>query len=294
MTTASKQVKRIRFIVTGDLERKAIVASLSAQFPKVASDSTPVEWLRPQKTPAATTHRLIASQPPSGVLAEVAEGEDGTPADLVIAVDDLELNNFDQPAIVCRHFSLALEGEIERRALSQAAEERLRNRIRARCSFHLLCPMVEAYFFGEYESLTRAGCAPDVHPLLRDENVEAFNCQDPTWLPTCALANERKHRDANQPMPWWREERHAKRYLEHLVAQNGGFYEEVHGGSAAFRTLDWPRVPSGPEAVAFIRAMFEDIADFLGVTSPLGPLPAPSLTYPDRRVDRTQLLLRNG
>lgn len=77
-------MKRIRFVVTGDLERKAIASSISAQFPAVANDGAPVEWLRPQMTPAATTHRLIASQPPSGpmralarkVLAEVAEFED--------------------------------------------------------------------------------------------------------------------------------------------------------------------------------------------------------------------------
>ena len=85
-------VKRIRFVVTGDLERKAIAASISALFPQTASDGKPVEWLRAQKVPAATTHRLTTSGPPSGtmkalarrVIAEAAEGEDGSPADLVI------------------------------------------------------------------------------------------------------------------------------------------------------------------------------------------------------------------
>lgn len=294
-------VKRIRFVVTGDLERKAMAPSISRQFPETTSDDIPVMWLRPQMVPAATTHRLVALQPPSGpmtalarrVLAELEEGEDGTPADLILAVDDLELHNFDQAAIVCDHFGRAMECQIERRQLSQAAEERLRIRIRERCSFHLLCPMVEAYFFGESDALKRAGCAPDVQPLLGSEDVEAFNCRDPAWLPTCARENEHKSRLPGQPMAWWREERHAKHYLEHLVGNNGGFYEEVLGGNAAFKVLDWPSVPAGPESVSFIRAMFEDIADFFGVANPLGPIQTVSLTYPHRRVDRTKLLLRN-
>jgi hypothetical protein len=150
-------VKRIRFVVTGDLERKAMAPSISGQFPETTSDGIPVTWLRPQMVPGATTHRLVALQRPSGpmnalarrVLAEVAEGEDGTPADLIIAIDDLELHNLDQASIVSDHFRRAMDCQIERRQLSQAAEERLRVRIRERCRFHLLCPMVEAYFFGD-------------------------------------------------------------------------------------------------------------------------------------------------
>jgi regulator of protease activity HflC (stomatin/prohibitin superfamily) len=130
-------VKWIRFVVTGDLERKAIAASISARFPQMASDGNPVAWLRAQKVPAATTHRLTASAAPSGtmkalarrVIAEAAAGEDGNPADLVIAVDDLELHNIDQPEVVCDHFQRAMELEIEGRKLSQSAEQRLRTHI---------------------------------------------------------------------------------------------------------------------------------------------------------------------
>jgi len=71
-TSVGDTVKRIRFVVTGDLERKAIAASISALFPQTASDGTPVEWLRAQKVPAATTHRLTTSGPPSGTLKALA------------------------------------------------------------------------------------------------------------------------------------------------------------------------------------------------------------------------------
>jgi hypothetical protein len=75
--------------VTGDLERKAIATSISALFPRTASDGNPVEWLPAQKVAAATTHRLTPSGPSSGTMkalarrdiAEAAEGEDGSPAD---------------------------------------------------------------------------------------------------------------------------------------------------------------------------------------------------------------------
>ena len=293
-------VKRIRFVVTGDLERKAIAGSISARFPPTDGDGNPVAWLRAQKVPAATTHRLAASAAPSGtmkalarrVIAEAAEGEDGSPADLIIAVDDLELHNIDQPAVVCDHFQRAMEIEIEDRKLSQAAEQRLRKNIRERCSFHLLCPMVEAYFFGEPEALTRAGCAPGVELLLVKEDLEDFECRDPLWLPNCTAENQRKIQPPN-PMPWWREERHPKHYLEHLVARNGGFYDEVLGGNEALKVLDWHRVASGAQSVSFARALFEDVADFFGVANPLGQGEPASLTYPERKVDRSTLLLRN-
>jgi hypothetical protein len=39
--------------------------------------------------------------------------------------------------------------------------------------------------------------------------------------------------------------------------------------------------------------LFEDVADFFGVANPLGQGEPASLTYPERKVDRSTLLLRN-
>lgn len=291
---------RIRFIVTGDLERAAMVSSVSRWFARETAADEAIEWLPPRKVNAATSHRLTASKAPShpmrtlarAAIAEACEGKHGEPADLVVVVDDVELHNLDQPAVLCAHFRAAVEAEIIARQLSATAEQRLRDRVRARCSFHLLCPMVEGYLFGETAALVRAGCAADIEPKRAQPDIEAFESCDERWRPEWEAENARKAAPPD-PMPWWREQCHAKHYLEHLVARGGGFYDETIGGAQAFAALDWPRVPAHPTAAAFARAMFEDISDAIGCPNPLGAGGMSSLTYPARSVNRMSLLLRN-
>lgn len=226
------------------------------------------------------------------LVAEVWLGEDGTPADMVVVIDDLELNNIDQPATVCAHFCEAVERDIARRNLDKATESSLRACLRERGSFHLMSPMIEGYLFGEFAALVRAGCAPDVEPLLLNLDVEAFEAQDPAWQPECEAVNAIMHGSH----PWWREERHAKHYLTHLIERNGKLYRETREGVAAMSALNWPGVPAEASSVGLMRALFEDLADFFGVFSPLGPGQASPLTYVGQRItrkERASLLLRN-
>lgn len=226
------------------------------------------------------------------MVVEATKGKDGRPPDLVVVIDDVELHNLDQPDRVCATFRAAVEMEIDRRALGSVAEERLREQLRRRCSFHLLCPMVESYLFGETAALVRAGCADGIEPKLVSADVEAFESCDETWRPEWEAENASKASPPH-PMPWWREQCHAKHYLEHLVARNGGFYDETAGGVAAFEALDWPRVAARPPAIPFARALFEDIGEAIGAPAPFAPGGASSLTHPDRKTDRATLLLRN-
>src|SRR5689334_20565086 len=72
--------------------------------------------------------------------------------------------------------------------------------VRERCSFHLLSPMIEVYFFGEPAALTRAGArrAAKLDPAERD--LEDFATDDPDFLspadgkhPVWATANRARH-----------------------------------------------------------------------------------------------------
>ena len=299
-TIVGDPLKRIRFVVTGDLERAAIVASISRWFPAETHEGEPVEWLRPRKVHPATTYRLRTGESPRdpmsnfarAVVAEAWDGADGTPSDLVVAVDDVELHNFDQPHLIGEQFRAALEGEIMRYVASDAALKRMRERVRMRCAFHLISPMVEAYLFGERAALLRAGCATSVEPRLARMDVEAFESVDPAWNAHCATTDARQSQLPHGHF-WWREARHAKHYLEHLVALDDGNYDEVSGGVAAFEALAWATVPADGDAVPFARALFEDLSDFFGVTNPLGTGALSPLTYPERRVRRETLALRN-
>lgn len=293
---------RIQLIVTGDMERRALAPSLRAQFPPVAPNGCAVDWLEPRKLSATTTHRLRAGQPPSSpmlglakaVVVEALRGATGQPADLVLAVDDLELHNVDQPDVVCDHFRRAVITALAQHTAGWLTgdQQAARNTVRARCSFHLLSPMVEAVLFGEHAALVRAGCHPAAVPQLRSTDWEDFWCTDPAFLPRCATENAKKA-GPPQPMPWWREERHAKHYLDHLIDLNNGFYDETQQGARALVSLDWPSVPKAPADCPLVRAMFEDLADFFGVHSPLGPGTRSPHTYSGPPSPGSTQLLRN-
>jgi hypothetical protein len=291
---------RIRLVVTGDLEGAAMVASLRRMFGGRTSTNDEVQWLRPRMTAGATTHRLRPDAPPSrpmqalarAMVAEALDGADGTPADLVIVIDDLELHNVDQPELVCAHFRAAVELVLAARQLSLVAERRARGRLRERCAFHLLSPMVESYLFGDSAALQRAGCPLGVAPQLRSADYEDFWSTDPSWAPHIRAVHARQH--APPPSaPWWQEERHAKHYLEHLVSGGGRLYEETQSGADAFAALDWPKLPTNPTHLPLLRALFDDLGDFFGVVTPLPPGGPSPHTYPPRTVSREKLLLRN-
>lgn len=298
----SKASRRIKLVVTGDLEAKVLAASLRRQFPSSCVDGVPVSWQTPRKVHGATTHRLRPGAPPSNpmrtlakaVLAEALIGDGGRPADLVVAIDDLELHNVDQPDAVCAAFRAAMAEEAPRFLRDRSAHEQAEARglIRSRCSFHLVSPMIESYFFGETDALLRVGCGRGVTPLVRSSDWEDFWVTDPAFVARCEAENEKK---AAPPLAnnWWREERHAKHYLESLVAQAGRFYEETAGGAEALSTLDWPFVPREAVDCPLIRALFADLADFFGVHSPLGEGTQSPHTYSGLPGPRSSRLLRN-
>jgi len=161
-----------------------------------------------------------------------------------------------------------------------------------RSSFHLLKPMTEAYFYAERTVLQRAGVNDRVTVHRVGSDVEEFETDDPDFLPQAQRCNE-EHRFL-YGCPWWREEKHPERYLEFLCWQSSGrHYRKMGGGVKALHDLDWAATASLPEVVPFARALFEDIADFLGVPSPLGHGLVSPLTYPSRDQRGDSLVMRN-
>lgn len=292
-------MKRVQLIVTGDMERAALRPSLRRAFPACTAEGEDLEWQPPVKVPAMTSTRLppLCEGPPRWMVRVVAAAlaalrrREPEPADLVVIVDDLELVNWDQPEVVCGHVRLAVERVIQDLQASQPAELRLRELLRGGCSFHLLTPMAEAPLFADPAALQRAGCAPGVRPALRAQDVEAFWSEDldPGWQALCARENAAKG-DLGLP---WREERHAKHYLEHLVGRTGRLYEETVGGQLALERLEWRLVGGTLGPASLLGALFEDLADFVGVPNPLGVRGCSPYTWPPRTTRREQRVLRN-
>lgn len=290
----------VRLIVTGDLEKKALGGSLERVLrgagaevtfqPRLvagaAMTSNPLgdpEGSAPTPTPVrrmanALVTETLDPRTPQGDL-----------PDLVVGIDDLELANRDRPLVVLGWVRRAVEEVLVQRYSSLETRERARRSLRARCSFHLLVPLVEAYFFGERAALRRAGVAEATPVHRRGADVECFVTDDPAFMPGVAKSNAQK---ASFGEAWWDEARHPKRYLEFLIAQERGeLYREVMGGAEALTTLDWSGVVCGGGAYA--RSLFEDLADALSLPNPLGAgLTSPD-TYPSKSVRRESLTLRN-
>ncbi|HMV67184.1 MAG TPA: hypothetical protein PKA64_10065 [Myxococcota bacterium] len=258
----------IQLIVTGEAELRSLHDSLRRAWPS-ARRGDPVVWRDPIKVGEPARSRLHALTPGAApdvhmskaanmlaqtVLHGVRLGEDA--ADLVLLVGDVELNNLDQRPRIAEHMRAALDRETSRPGASEALPGALRDR----CSYHLLCPMMDALLFGDDDALTRAGVPAHTPLHLADPDVERFEARHPTW---------------NTP-----DRRHAKKYLQFLAGRTtrGGYTVQRAGDALAH--LNWPGVPAHPTATALLRSMFHDLASWFEVQSPLGPGPGEPTTWP--------------
>ncbi len=302
----------ILLIVTGDLEKQSAVQSLRRHFPTHDTNNQPIIWLTPHKEDGTTSQRLVNSGEITSPMCRLAtamiaslEGHRANEPipDLIIALDDLELDNTDQAPVVTDHLRRAIEPTLTdpKAARSLEEQERLRRELQNKCSFHFLNPMVEAYFFGDPQSLIHAGVSPQIHPQLANANVEDFLTNDPNpiWQNKCVSENNKQLALGHT---WWQMERHPKDYLTHLITrtQRSTGYRPTRDGKAAFENLDW-RAPTliNPQATLFARSLFEDLCDWFEdrcgsrPQNPLGPGATAPETYPPRSVNRAALLLRN-
>jgi hypothetical protein len=253
----------IALITTGECEHRALGASLQRAF-----EGAELAFVQPfqRPVPSITSNHLGYPGPEAGgtqvdklVASMIATLEQRRDApDFVFAIDDLEL-----PNIATAHHVTQLVSDAFRRALGATPTHQRLARVRERCSFHLLCPMLEAYFFGEPAALQRAGGG---RPAKLDptHHLEDFLAVDPEFM---APVEVREH-------PWRRPDRarHPKRYLSFLVDLDDTervCYKESRDGVRALSTLDWTQVFAyQPPGIAFAHALFDDLADALGVENP--------------------------
>lgn len=288
----------VRLVVTGDLERHALGPSITRIFaatsPHLAIDvAHKLNELTTTRLPDPSNKAIRTPTPvtrmANALVTEALHCPRGNAADMVLGVADLELANADQPEAVLAWIRRAVLEEIDRKYPSMDAASRARERVRARCSFHLFVPLVEAYFFGERAALTRAGIPEAATIYRRGDDVENFETDDPEFLPVCRVRNAEK---ASHDWGWWREERHPKRYIDFLVGRAGGAYSDAMG-ARALATLDWPAAGALPTATRFARSLFEDLASLLETANPLGPGDTHEGTSPARRTRSEERVLRN-
>lgn len=275
--------KHIKLIVTGDSEKASLHQSLKNCFPTHTVNGDLVIWDVPRKINGATSHRLAQGVAPStpmkvmvdAMFSEILAGKkpNGSPPDFVIVIDDVELGNVGQEHVVVESFLTAVNAKLAQlQGLHSAAQfNSIQNRIRTCCSFHLLCPMVEAYFFANSNTLNVGGVAAGIKPMLvHPTDVEQFDASpDPhsEWRAACISKNaEQKERT-----PWWKTERHPKHYLTHLLSvSKAPAYHETTLGASMIEAIYWPTVATTPTDSPIISALLEDIWDWYGHHPPAG------------------------
>ncbi|WP_143177547.1 hypothetical protein [Cystobacter ferrugineus] len=269
----------MQLVVTGEMERIALVASLRHAFPEEE-----LEFLPTQKVQDFTSNRLgshpgrvpgLKTRAREMAQAIVSAFEPGrflkVIPNLVLAVDDLELVNVDQPHVVTAYLVREIELTLKDRNLLPADETRVREHLRHRASFHLFVPMPEAYFYAEPAALTRAGAKAASRFDVAQYDTEAFAVDDPDyrqWL-------QKKAPNAVEP------HRHPKQYLRYLCDPNASSeraYRETKEGAQALESLAWSKVTAREERESYVRALLEDFADGIGASwrspGPVAPLTA--------------------
>lgn len=300
--------KHIKLIVTGDSEKVSLHQSLKSCFPTHTVNGDLVIWDVPRKVHGATSSRLVQGLAPStpmkdmvnAMFSEILAGKkpNGSPPDFVIVIDDVELGNVGREHVVVDSFLTAVNAKlVQLQGLHSAAQfNSIQNRIRTCCSFHLLCPMVEAYFFSAPNTLTHGGVAAAINPrLVHPTDVEQFDASpdpDPAWQATCISKN------ATQIalMPWWRTERHPKHYLTHLLSvSKAPAYHETTLGASMIEATHWPTVAKNQTDSPIISALLEDIWDWYGIFPPAGQCVGTSsnVVYRVGTTPPLQLILRN-
>jgi len=288
---------RVQLITTGVMEERALGKSLRRLFP----DHEFVSWPR---LDGFTSARLPPAPPlPSGVRLNLdkfvanligafdpGNRRDRSRPDFVVAVEDVELANADDPARITASLRDALQRRFDAWPTKDRAHDRLREDLQRKVSFHLMAPMTEAYFFADSRALARATAPAPCRPSRFDPetDVETFALDDPDYLGP----------PADPSSPWCTEtgrQGHPKRYLIYLTESSaGGRYRESEHGARALEGLDWRHVARSPDHTRFARSLLADLEDMLGPPSQALPSATAagqthSLTWPPPR----DHLLRN-
>lgn len=284
-------MKKVVLIVTGECERLGLVPSLQRYFPSAEFarplflDSFTSARIKPNDRPGARPRQV--DRLAAAMVAATDPGRTGERPDLVLAVDDVELTNLDQVDVVVSQLRDAVHSHLAHYDwASDRRRDQVTQRLREHCSFHLLCPMVEAYFFGEPAALTRASAQRPALVEGQALDVEDFLTQDPTFLAMPDKAKEWATADR---------QRHPKRYLQYLCdpspSEHGPSptrYRETLGGVRALRELDWSGALAHETHARLARSLFADLSAALEVDNPL-----PGLCHPETSRPGAKALLRN-
>lgn len=258
---------RVALIATGQLEYRALDTALSQLFPRVEFVSLPANrgpldgftsGLVSNSDAArndTTSVRKLAAQ----VVSSVEPGQPRSGRfDFAFLIEDLELVNDGHLERVVELVREAVSAHV-RSSFPAPHRADVFDRVKRTCSFHLLRPMVEAYFFGDSDALARARIQRQPQ-LDSARDFEQLLVTDPEYL---EVADDNEKLKAHHGGAGDRA-RHPKSYMTYLcdpqLAKKRP-YRETHEGVAALEQLNWQRViQAAAMNCPFLSAMLDDLA----------------------------------
>lgn len=272
------QPLQVLLITTGKLEQAALAASLQLMFDEYGrqlfqttrdvqfmdsryQDGFTSTKIQPALIDDEALPRTLAYRLVSELVAGLTPKRRRDPKpELVIAVDDLEVYNLDNIPNVLTLFRRATQRYVNEHSELVSADD-----VRDKCSFHLLSPMVESYFFADPQALELAA-GPGSPPLarLKHNELERFDVSlDADYL-TSSL-------ELGEPALRPHHPKHYIKFLRSRVAPSATPYRETHEGAQALQGLSWfehiffrPCDEAGAASLPLLRALLEDLIEAAG------------------------------
>lgn len=278
---------RVALILTGKLEMLGLKTALERLFGR-EHDFVPLSRVRDE--PTTPFHSFTSARQPVasnaeadsplgrlvGAMIDAASSHD---FDLSLVLDDLELCNSGNEAVVIAEFRAGVVRQLRRVAAQDAGAARaLQDRLRTRASFHLVVPMIESWLFADPAGPRNAG-VPEQRlppPSLAGGDPEAFEVDDPSYMSDdgahCTAWHALPQRYRQRRCPDWLgavhpRERHPKRYFSWLCRSPAERYcstYKEHTAATALANISWAEALSSPDRMLFMRAFLWDLADGLG------------------------------
>jgi hypothetical protein len=265
----------VLLLVTGAMEEKALARSLKGCFPahdfvcKPQLDGFTSSRLPPDFAALSETARKLLNVDKflKSMIGAFAPGgrRDAPRPDFLLAIEDLELFNTDSPANITNTVRDGMTRNLQAWPADGPVLKRLTDALKERCSFHLMAPMTEAYFFAEPAAFARATAPGPDHLSKFDPDrtdPELFAIEDADYLtPSDLPKKDHLWRRANRRS-------HPKHYLEYLTdarLDNNPRYDETTLGRDALADLKWASMLTAyPAALKFARSLFADLTEMLG------------------------------
>lgn len=284
---------RVALIPTGKLELLGLKPALDRAFPGHDFHCVPFAGNDPFRSFTSATLPLATLHEEDSSLSELIGGivdqlYPKPKSDIVFALDDLELRNRGNDAIVVDEFRLGVARHLERVKLRNPVDAlNIQQLLRSSASFHLSAPMIESWLFADPDGPANAR-APTTHlppKLIQDRDPEDFETHDQAYSSDtgqCCTGTPPKalppHRRTDKTPEWLkadsprervkiRREIHPKRYMAWLCRsaeqRNCSTYSD-RTGAMSLRQIAWGRVLETPTHMRFLRALLFDLADAIG------------------------------